>query len=277
MNWNQTWKERMHKNQSCRGNQECASIWTSEEKAREFWKAACENQARYCPIIEKISAGCPGTVLDIGGGPGTLALPLAERGCHVTMIEPASGMITVLKENMESLGVSTIYPIHARWEEIRVEDLNGPFDAVVSCYSLGMPDIAEAVRKMEQVCTGTVYLIWFAGITPWERVMQTLWPYYHDIPYESGPKSDLLFNVLYEMGIYPEISVYRESPVLEHAISADLVQDYAQRLNIPRGSDTRHIEEYFSTLPCTPEGRELQGELVTMIFSWSSRQEKRSG
>ena len=38
------------------------------------------------------------TVLDIGTGPGTLAVPLALAGCDVTVVEPSAGMRAAMRE-----------------------------------------------------------------------------------------------------------------------------------------------------------------------------------
>jgi precorrin-6B methylase 2 len=47
-------------------------------------------------------------VLDIGAGPGSLAIPLAEMVAHVTAVEPAEGMMEILKQNMETYGTRNI-------------------------------------------------------------------------------------------------------------------------------------------------------------------------
>lgn len=38
--------------------------------------------------------------------------------------------------------------------------------------------------------------------------MKQLWPKIHNKTYQSGPKSDILFNVLYQKGIYPHMTVH---------------------------------------------------------------------
>ncbi|HWQ66730.1 MAG TPA: class I SAM-dependent methyltransferase [Methanospirillum sp.] len=262
----------MTRNHACRNFQECASTWVTEEKARAFWRAACKNQERYTPIVEMIAAAHPRCVLDIGGGPGSLALPLAGRGIRITVVEPASGMITLLKENSVTRKLSGIHPIHKRWEDIEIQDLDMPYDVVVACFSLGMPDIVGAIQKMEHVCSGKIFLIWFAGTTPWEDIVQNLWPVYHQRPYEPGPKSDILFQVLYQMGIYPDVTVRKEQYIEEQTRISDLVDDYAERLCVPEGADRQPIGEYFKTLNiCTDGVFRFPGELTTMTFSWKSR------
>jgi SAM-dependent methyltransferase len=205
--WSEIWKEMMISNIITRGNGDCASIWNSVDKAREFWIQTQRNKARYDSILSVILAHHPSKILDIGSGPGALTLPLARLGCQVTAIEPAHGMSLVLTENAAEFGVTNLEIINSRWENVVPEQISGPYDTVIACYSLGMPDIAEAIKKMEKVCNGRIFLIWFAGVTPWEQTVRDLWPHYHENKYPSGPKADILFQVLYEMGIFADVTV----------------------------------------------------------------------
>ena len=47
-------------------------------------------------------------VLDIGSGPGILALPMAKRVREVTVVEPSAAMRNLLKAHMEEEGVTNI-------------------------------------------------------------------------------------------------------------------------------------------------------------------------
>ena len=92
------------------------------------------------------------------------------------------------------------------------KDLQPPYDVVIASFSLGMPDIRAAIEKMMQASSRYVYLYHFAGPTSWDRQWQELWPRLHGRAYQPGPKCDVLYNVLYQMGIYPHIRTFR----LEH-------------------------------------------------------------
>ena len=65
---------------------------------------------------------------------------------------------------------------------------------------------------MQQASSRYIYLYHFAGLTSWDRQWQELWQKLHNRAYQPGPKSDVLYNVLYQMGIYPSVSAFR----LEH-------------------------------------------------------------
>ena len=83
---------------------------------------------------------------------------------------------------------------------------------VIASFSLGMQDIRAAIEKMQQASSRYVYLYHFAGETSWDRQWQGLWQKLHGRNYQPGPKCDVLYNVLYQMGIYPHVRTFR----LEH-------------------------------------------------------------
>lgn len=148
-------------------------------------------------------------VLDIGAGPGSLAIPLAGKVAHVTAVEPAEGMMELLKQNIESYGIRNIDCVYKGWEAVDAGvDLCPPYDVVFASYSLGMKDIRASIQKMIDVSSGYVYLYWFAGDTSWDIHSQRLWPILHGCEYRHGPKADILYNVLYDMGIYSDVKVF---------------------------------------------------------------------
>jgi len=195
---------------------ECARIWESRESALKFWNMSKENSHRVEGTIAGTAITPNSRVLDIGAGPGTLAIPFARKVASVTAVEPAEGMVSVLKEKMAEEGVSDIDVVQKRWEDVSVaDDLDPPYDVVIASFSLGMPDIRAAIEKMIASAGpgGHIYLYHFAGETHWDRDCRDLWPRLHGVDYQPGPKADVLYNVLYSMGIYPSMSTFR----LQHA------------------------------------------------------------
>lgn len=187
---------------------DCASLWFTKEKAREYLEMSWKNYQRIEDILEMIQVTPESRILDIGAGPGTLSIPFARRVKKVVAIEPSPGMVSVMKEKATELSVNNLSVIEKRWEEINPDfDLDGSFDVVIASYSLGMPDIDKAIDKMISICNGTIWLFWFAGLDPWEEHMIHVWPEIFGTNYKHGPKCDVLFNILYEKGIYPNMSV----------------------------------------------------------------------
>jgi SAM-dependent methyltransferase len=164
-------------------------------------------------MIQMLQLGQGQKVLDIGAGPGTHTIPMAKIVGQVTAIEPSPGMADVLEHNLAEENIRNVNCVRKRWEDVVPSDLYSPYDIVLASLSLGMLDIRAALEKMDRACSGRVYLVWPAGVTAWERIYREAWPQIHAEPYVSGPKADVLFNVLYQMGICPDIHIYRDEHV----------------------------------------------------------------
>jgi len=211
IDWNEIWKSRTRGNRNSSPGRDCARIWESRESALRFWNMCLENSHRTEMVIRGTDITADSRVLDIGSGPGTLAIPFAGKVAHVTAVEPAQGMTDVLKEKMAEFGRENISIVRKCWEDVDVDvekDLEPPYDVVIASFSLGMQEIRAAIEKMMQASSRYIYLYHFAGPSSWDRQWQELWPLLHGKEYLPGPKSDVLYNVLYQMGIYPNVMTF---------------------------------------------------------------------
>jgi SAM-dependent methyltransferase len=266
IDWNEVWKDLYEQNLSRRGKGECASVWESRERALEFLERSNKNPQRVAKVFADLGADPVSRVLDVGAGPGTLAVPLSARCAHVTAVEPAAGMVEVMKEFALREGVENLDIVAKRWEDVDPAELSGPYDVVFASYSLGMPDIRAAVEKMCKLATKRVCIYWFLGSSPWEQWMIELWPALHGQEYRSGPKADVLFHVLYDMGIYPNM----ETLQLPHTrVFSDLdaaVEDFKQEYRVETDAQEKMLREYLSSV--------LQEEGGELVLSGNSRRVK---
>ncbi len=203
--WSEVWKTMMARRQGIAPD--CATLWDDQKHARHYWNTIQQLGGRYIHnTLSGLSLNQNSRVLDIGAGPGTLAVPLAKSVSQVTAVEPSPGMMTVLDENISHDKISNISCLQKRWEEVNADsELSAPFDAVIAAFSLDMPDIRKAVQEMVRVCKGRIYLYWFAGVPTWTSNYAALWPVLHGKPYHPSPKSRVLIGVLKQMGIDPAI------------------------------------------------------------------------
>jgi len=101
----------------------------------------------------------------------------------------------------------------------------GEHDLVIASYSLSFLDMREALLKMDQLAKRQVILYWFAGVPSWERIRVDLYPGIFGREHICHPMSDVLYNLLYSMGIYADVQVLqgtafpREYESLEEGIS----------------------------------------------------------
>ena len=188
--------------------------WDSVEHARSYWERTKKDRCRPSDQLESINLQKTERFLDIGSGPGTLGIPAAKLARDVVCVEPSLGMCTIINERMADENLSNVTVVRKKWEDVDLEkdlkiDENGLFDVVAASYSLSMTDIAEQIRRMEKVCRGRIFLFWFAGEYEWENkefgeFMKSLGA----ADFYPGPKADLLYGALAQMGIYPDIRTY---------------------------------------------------------------------
>ncbi len=203
--WSEVWKTVMAVRQGIAPD--CATLWDDQKHARHYWNTIQQPGGSYIHnTLSGLSLNQNSRVLDIGAGPGTLAVPLSKSVSQVTAVEPSPGMMTVLEENISHERTSNIVCIKKRWEEVDVDsEFSAPFDAVIAAFSLDMPDIRRAVEKMIRVCNGHVCLYWFAGVPTWTASYMALWPRLHGRRYQPSPKSKVLVGALKQMGIDPAV------------------------------------------------------------------------
>ena len=237
------WKEKKLKQAASPNYGDQGDFWNKKENVdRFFLNARWGQDERVDKLLSTLSYSPGDQVLDIGAGAGKIAVPLAVAGCKVTAVEPSEPMREMLNRYQQSEGVSlTIIP--ERWEEINGEDI-GSFDLVVASYSLAMDDIGEAVRKMNQVSTGWIYLFWFLTSPPWALANRDLWPLLHGGEYEPGPTADILWNALYEMGIYANLAVEPGRPPYRYTSVDEALADFRLRMNCSEEWQYQIIRKY---------------------------------
>jgi SAM-dependent methyltransferase len=193
------------------------------------------------------------TVLDIGAGPGTLAVPLARRGCRVTAVEPSAPMRRALRESTAREGVAVTI-LEEPWERIDPAVLAAPFDVVIASYSLMMVDLRAALAKMHAVCSGSVFLFW-SLTPPGERAIErALWPVIHHAAYPPEPMADCVYNVLFQMGIMATLEA--EYTGFEHRFRDldEAVAEFRDRLNCPPEKEELLRESLGRLLPRDADG-----------------------
>ena len=269
IDWNEVWKDKMEAQKRACLNTDCGSIWKNKESAKRFWEMSRNNGDRIEKTIQGMVLTPDSRVLDIGAGPGSLAIPLAERVAHVTAVEPAEGMMSVLKENIETYGIENINCVHKDWEVVDAKmDLYGPYDVVFASYSLGMKDIRSSIRKMIDVSSGYIYLYWFAGETSWDMHSRKLWPSLHGYEYQQGPKIDVLYNVLYDMGIYPNMEVFPFEHVQTFVSLDEAVENFKPHYAVTSEEQEEILRAYLKELLEDENGNIVNRGWSTRVKLW---------
>jgi ubiquinone/menaquinone biosynthesis C-methylase UbiE len=200
IDWNQIWKDALAASRLTSDN-----YYDREERAESYDKSEriwIDGKRRATALDPDPSW----SVLDIGSGPGTLAVPLARRVRRVTVVEPSRPMIRCMERHLAEEGLSNVRIINSCWEDVSAGDV-GVHELAIASYSLNLEDIRDALLKMNSVTTKKAYIYWFAGIASWEQVRIDLFPQIYSRNYTPYPKINVIYNLLYDLGLYPDIEV----------------------------------------------------------------------
>jgi len=116
-------------------------------------------------MIERVLGllGEDGTLLDVGGGTGLWALPIARLDHRVTVVEPGEAMRSVLQERLDAEPELPVRTVAERWEDADVT----PHSVVLCAHAIyGMDSIEAALTKMERAAGRAVALYVRTGRWP---------------------------------------------------------------------------------------------------------------
>ncbi|MEN8141989.1 MAG: class I SAM-dependent methyltransferase [Thermodesulfobacteriota bacterium] len=175
-------------------------------------------------LLDFIAPEPEDTVLDVGAGPGTLAIPLASRARLVTAIDYSAGMLEELKAEADRQSLTNIVPVHASWEDdwqkIGVAQHH---DIAVASRSLSVDDLQGALAKLDKWAFKRVVVTDRVGAGPFDpEIFAAI-----GRDFDPGPDYIITVNMLYSMGINAKVDYipaeYSDSyPTREEAIDSCL-------------------------------------------------------
>lgn len=186
------------------------------------------------PVLNALHASLTdgATVLDVGGGAGRFALPLATRAAHVTVVEPSADSCETLQSRAADAGLSNITVINESWE-----DAEAPSADMVLC-SLVLHHVADAapfVAKLQRHAAGRVAVVEMME-TPGALEI----PFYERV-HGSAPTPlpglpDVL-SLLWALDIYPDVSMLAAEPSVLDNDGGEALDQLRRRLGVEHGTE----------------------------------------
>ena len=222
------------------------------------------------PVLNSLFAvvGPDTTVLDVGGGAGRFALPLATRAKHVTVVEPSADSVEMLRSRAAEIGLTNLTVIQSPWDEA---DAPSADVALCSLVLHHVPDAAPFVAKLQEHATDQVVVVEMME-TPGALEI----PFYERV-HGSAPTPlpglpDVL-RLLWAMDIHPDVAMLTaETAVLDTDRDAAMEQ-LRRRLGVSEGTeaDDRLRAAADELLENTPEGYTVKGVSPrrTAMVTWT--------
>ncbi|NQE04678.1 putative cobalt-precorrin-6B C(15)-methyltransferase (decarboxylating) [ANME-1 cluster archaeon GoMg1] len=255
INWNELWKTMRTGHYWGKAHEKDAD--SRLECAKKFREWAMRDREQAEKQIAPIKLKPEYTVLDVGAGPGRLAIPIAKRVKSVTAIDQSKEMLACLQENMEKEGIKNIVCINKRWEDIEVGEDIEPHDVVMACHSLGMFDIQEALAKMDAAAKRYVYILSSAGRGMGNGEEEGLWKaIYGEREHRArGWGSDYMFfcNLLHDMKIYANVDIRDAEFEQRYESLDDAVTKWKEMRDIPTEKE-EVLREYLTKILVEDDG-----------------------
>jgi methylase of polypeptide subunit release factors len=164
-------------------------LWPANEKLIQCWRSQGLLDQSTC-------------VLDVGSGPGTYSLPLAEAAGKVTALDTSAEMLDVLKQEADKRQLRNIEVRLTDWHDISGQK---EYDLVLAANCPAISD-RKNLFKMNDLSRRYAMLICYAGKVE-TSLRHALW---REIMSEEmqGQGFDISYpcNILYREGFYPHLS-----------------------------------------------------------------------
>lgn len=181
---------------SAKRNPKPASVW--DARAADMTRKA--DGSRYAgEFIRRMDLTGVQTLLDVGCGPGTISLPLAERLQRVVGLDFSRRMLDGLLDNASRLGCGNVEALHLSWDD---DWAAVPVcDVVVASRSTTVADMEAALVKLNEKARRRVYLTSLVGGRFLDPAVTDAVG--REVP--AFPDYIYVINILYRMGIQPRL------------------------------------------------------------------------
>ncbi len=171
----------------------------------------------------------PGSVLDIGSGPGTACLPLAPRATRLTAVDTSEQMLGLLAERSSALSIEAVL-VPGQWPAVAPDVAAAD---VVTCHHVvyNAADIAPFIRALTDHASRLV-VVEMTGTHPLTS-LNNLWLKFHGLERPQGPTAGDLLAILDAMGLQPGHERWRRPGGPDYASFSELVEVTRRRVCLP--------------------------------------------
>ena len=243
---------------------------------QDFWEGMAQNFKddpfrKGDPVIDRLEqefADC-GTLVDIGGGAGRLALPLSLSREAVTVVDSSKSMLLELQDSCEEAKIENVSSVFGLWEDAVIDIHEG---ALCSHVTYGIENIGKFLENVNQYASKRVVIIAFMK-SP-QAHLESLWREVHEEERVHLPGVPELMDVLWQLEIAPELSIIEHLGPHIYGSEEDAISDLRRRLYVNQGTRKDEIltRVLNSDLEPTDQGMELANSdgRISCLISWNN-------
>ena len=243
---------------------------------QDFWEGMAQNFKddpfrKGDPVIDRLEqefAECR-TLVDIGGGAGRLALPLSLSREAVTVVDSSKSMLLELQDSCEEAKIENVSSVFGLWEDAVIDIHEG---ALCSHVTYGIENIGKFLENVNRYASKRVVIIAFMK-SP-QAHLESLWREVHEEERVHLPGVPELMDVLWQLGIAPELNIIEHLGPHIYGSGKDAISDLRRRLYVNQGTRKDEIltRVLKSDLKPTEQGMELANSdgRISCLISWNN-------
>ena len=267
--------DRWH-NQVRRHHSQSIAAQQNFDPNQDFWEGMAQNFKddpfrKGDPVIDRLEqefAECR-TLVDIGGGAGRLALPLSLSREAVTVVDSSKSMLLELQDSCEEAKIENVSSVFGLWEDAVIDIHEG---ALCSHVTYGIENIGKFLENVNQYASKRVVIIAFMK-SP-QAHLESLWREVHEEERVHLPGVPELMDVLWQLGIAPELNIIEHLGPHIYGSEKDAISDLRRRLYVNQGTRKDEIltRVLKSDLKPTEQGMELANSdgRISCLISWNN-------
>jgi len=247
IDWNDLWQN-ARKQKSW--NSKKSSDW--DKKAASF--ARRNKNSPYVPLfLAQLPLDKSMSVLDIGCGPGTLAIPLAEKVASVTCVDYSQAMLELVQKRALEKKINTIRTVNCSWEDDWDQHGILRHDIAISSRSIGVKDLKGALAKLDHHAKQFVFVTDRISPTPFDP--EAFAAIGRD--FNAGPDYIYTVNCLYSMGIHPSIHILKLDKNFSFTTMEEAVASYSWMFQDLSPIEEKKLEKYIQSRKISSDSTQI--------------------
>ena len=238
IDWNELWKK-------------SKSEKSFKSKKKEDWDKKAPSFARRNSVsryiekfIELLEPQLTWSILDIGCGPGTLAIPLAKKVGTVTALDFSPAMLQILKQRVQEEGLTNRTTHKLAWTDDWEKQGIDVHDVAIASRALAVDDLRSALEKLDTFASKQVVITDRVGHGPFDpEVFAAV-----GRELKTGPDYIYTVNLLYQMGIHARVDFIELEKSLPCTSLEDAMEFYTWMFHDLTEEEKKRLKKYVQSI-----------------------------
>lgn len=252
-------------------HEDVEAVW--DARAKEFSDAQ-NNQVDMIPLevtkylVDNNILQEETTILDIGGGSGRYAIPMAKVAQKVTITDISNNMLKYAEENAQKNGVNNIEYVKLDFNTANIEEIGwqGKYDVVFAAMCPAIKS-AKDIDKMIAASKGSCCIGQFIERTDniATGIMRALDISDADDPHNDRAAAYAFFNILWLKGYEPRITYFKEDTIGEYDLE-EIKDSYINKYSAIAEEKNKNVEEIISRFAINNKITVSKKKTVALIY-----------